>query len=70
MSSISGDSHALTSHGTGWGWGNNVGDNGASKYTDVPLRVPGLSGINSIAANNNMYGSNSTDYAVKSDGTV
>jgi alpha-tubulin suppressor-like RCC1 family protein len=54
---------ALTSDGSVWAWGNNLG-NGASNPSDVPVQVPGLTGIAAVSAGSNV------SVALRSDGTV
>ena len=62
------DEMALDSGGTVWVWGNNYsGEAGNDTHGGdilTPQRVPGLSGVVQIAAGS------SSDYALKSDGTV
>nr|WP_243735005.1 Ig-like domain-containing protein [Paenibacillus turpanensis] len=60
-------SFALKHDGTVWAWGSNIAGqlgNGTTTESLLPVQVPGLSGIVSIAAGA------LTGYAVKSDGTV
>ena len=58
---------ALKSDGTVWGWGSNLsgqlGD-GTTTQRAIPLKLPGLSGVVTVAAGN------SHSVALKSDGTV
>jgi alpha-tubulin suppressor-like RCC1 family protein len=61
---------ALTSDGSVWAWGDNSydelgnGTSGSMGDTDVPVQVPGLTGVSQIAAGNEF------SLARRSDGTV
>jgi alpha-tubulin suppressor-like RCC1 family protein len=61
---------ALKNDGTVWTWGNNSngqlgnGTNGPGTDSNIPVQVPGLSGMTAVAAGNNF------SVALKNDGTV
>ena len=59
------DSLALTSDGSVWAWGGNLGS-GSSEYTtsNVPVQVPGLASITEVSAGAGV------SLALRSDGTV
>jgi alpha-tubulin suppressor-like RCC1 family protein len=61
-------SYALSSDGTVWTWGVNhlgeLGNGTVGGFSNVPVQVPGLTGVNAISANNLQR------FAVLSDGTV
>ena len=54
---------ALTSDGSVWAWGDNLG-NGSPNSSDVPVQVPSLSDIVAVSAGSNV------SVALRSDGTV
>jgi alpha-tubulin suppressor-like RCC1 family protein len=57
------DALALTSDGSVWAWGRNLGT-GSSNTSDVPVQVPGLAGIVAVSAGSDVSA------ALRSDGTV